>query len=128
MSTLKKKVIEPEDLPSPSATDQENLPRLSAIDQDVLTVLRRGRELYGLEILDSLNDGRPHPLRFSSLYPALDRAVDRELLVWRWGDDDDKSRGARRKYYKITAKGNRALSAVEIYRDQLRNPLPAPAT
>jgi PadR family transcriptional regulator, regulatory protein PadR len=130
MSILKKKVTEPEDLPSPSAVDQEDLPRLSAIDQDVLTVLRRGRELYGLEILDSLNGGRPHPLRFSSLYPALDRAVDRELLVWRWGDDDDddKSRGARRKYYKITAKGNRALSAVETYRDQLRNPLPAPAT
>jgi PadR family transcriptional regulator, regulatory protein PadR len=115
MSIQKKKAIEKKDLP-----------RLSAIDQDVLTVLRRGHELYGLEILDSLNvDVRPQELRFSSLYPALDRLVDRELLTWRWGDDDDRSGGARRKYYKITAKGNSALGAVEVYRDFLRNPTPA---
>jgi PadR family transcriptional regulator, regulatory protein PadR len=116
-------------IPKTKAIEKEDLPRLSAIDQDVLTVLRRGRELYGLEVLDSLNLGRPHQLRFSSLYPALDRLVDRELLIWRWGDDDDdQSRGARRKYYKITAKGNRALGAVEEYRDLLRNPDSAPAT
>jgi PadR family transcriptional regulator, regulatory protein PadR len=101
------------------AAAKKELPRLSAIDQDVLTVLRGSRELYGLGLLDELNLDRPQQLRFSSLYPALDRLLDRGLLTVRWGDENDPSGGARRKYYKITAHGSDALTAVEEYRESL---------
>jgi PadR family transcriptional regulator, regulatory protein PadR len=101
------------------AAAKKELPRLSAIDQDVLTVLRGSRELYGLGILDELNLDRPQQLRFSSLYPALDRLLERGLLTVRWGDENDPSGGARRKYYKITGHGCNALTAVEEYRESL---------
>ena len=89
--------------------------KLSAIDEDVLTVLL-GRELYGLEILDQLNPDRPVPLSFGSLYPALNRLVKRGLVSWRWGDEQEGSGGARRKYYKVTGLGARTLSAQQAYR------------
>lgn len=92
--------------------------RISAIDEDVLTVLM-GRKLYGLELLDQLNLGRPNELKFGSLYPALNRLEKKGLVSWKWGDEVDESGGARRKYYKVTGLGARSLRAVQEYRASL---------
>jgi PadR family transcriptional regulator PadR len=92
--------------------------KLSAIDEDILTVLL-GRELYGLEILDQLNLDRPIELKFGSLYPALNRLEKKGLVSWQWGDEVDESGGARRKYYKVTGLGAKALSTVQQYRISL---------
>jgi DNA-binding PadR family transcriptional regulator len=89
--------------------------KLSALDEDILTVLL-GRELYGLEILDQLNPERPIPITFGSLYPALNRLEKKGLLSWRWGDENDESGGARRKYYKVTGLGATTLDEVQRYR------------
>lgn len=94
--------------------DAESM-RLSAIDEDVLTALL-GRELYGLEILDQLNLGRGNALGFGSLYPALNRLEKKGLIDWRWGDEQEKTGGARRKYYKVTALGANSLREVQRYR------------
>jgi PadR family transcriptional regulator, regulatory protein PadR len=92
--------------------------RLSAIDEDILTALL-GRELYGLEILDELNPGRPITLSFGSLYPALNRLEKKGYLSWRWGDEQEGTGGARRKYYKVTGLGASALNEVQQYRSAL---------
>ncbi|MBW4619216.1 MAG: PadR family transcriptional regulator [Cyanosarcina radialis HA8281-LM2] len=92
--------------------------RLSAIDEDILTCLGR-RELYGLEILDELNLGRPSELGFGSLYPALNRLEKKGLIVWRWGDEQEVTGGARRKYYKMTGLGAITLKEVRDYRVSL---------
>ena len=92
--------------------------KLSAIDEDILTALL-GRELYGLEILDQLNLDRPVILKFGSLYPALNRLEKKGLVRWQWGDEDDESGGARRKYYKVTGLGAKVLREVQQYRISL---------
>jgi PadR family transcriptional regulator, regulatory protein PadR len=97
---------------------KEELVKLSAIDEDVLTVFG-GRELYGLEILDELNLGRPIELGFGSLYPALNRLEKKGLIAWRWGDEEEVSGGARRKYYKMTSLGATTLLEVQQYRHSL---------
>lgn len=97
--------------------DDEAL-RVSAIDEDILTVLV-GRELYGLEVLDQLNPDRPIPLSFGSLYPALNRLDKKGLISWRWGDKQEESGGARRKYYKVTGMGVSVLREVQQYRSLL---------
>jgi PadR family transcriptional regulator, regulatory protein PadR len=99
----------------PRKKDDAETVRLSAIDEDILTVLM-GRELYGLEILDQLNPGRPLELSFGSLYPALNRLNKKGFINWRWGEEQDGSGGARRKYYEITALGARTLRDVQHYR------------
>lgn len=93
--------------------------RLSALDEDVLTAML-GRNLYGLEILDELNLARPISLSFGSLYPALNRLEKKGLISWRWGDEQEGSGGARRKYYKVTGLGAEALREVQSYRAMLR--------
>jgi PadR family transcriptional regulator, regulatory protein PadR len=97
--------------------NQDNLEtvRLSAIEEDILTVLL-GRECYGLEILGYLNTGRKHQLTFGSLYPALNRLTKKEFIRWRWGDEQDETGGARRKYYKMLNLGISILAEVQSYR------------
>ena len=92
--------------------------KLSSLDEDLLTVLI-GREMYGLEMLDKLNLGRPIELGFGSLYPALNRLHKKGLITWRWGDETEETGGARRKYYRVTALGEHNLQAVQVYRYKL---------
>jgi PadR family transcriptional regulator, regulatory protein PadR len=99
----------------PRQKDDADTIRLSAIEEDLLTVLL-GRELYGLDILDQLNPGRPIGISFGSLYPALNRMEKKGFIEWRWGDVQDGSGGARRKYYKVTGLGSSVLSEVQKYR------------
>jgi DNA-binding PadR family transcriptional regulator len=98
--------------------EKEEPVKLSAIDEDILTALL-GRELYGLEILDVLNNGRPIPIGFGSLYPVLNRLEKKGLVKWHWGDESEETGGARRKYYKVTALGERTLREVQEYRERL---------
>ena len=99
----------------PRKKDDADSVRLSAIDEDILTVLLE-RELYGLEILDQLNPGRPLQLSFGSLYPALNRLEKKGFIKWRWGDAQDGSGGARRKYYEVTKLGASTLNDIQQYR------------
>ena len=105
-------------MPKKKQDNETEAVRLSAIDEDVLTAML-GRELYGLEILDELNLGRPMPLSFGSLYPALNRLERKGLISWRWGDEQEESGGARRKYYKVTGLGANTLREVQAYRAML---------
>jgi PadR family transcriptional regulator, regulatory protein PadR len=99
----------------PRQKDDADTIRLSAIEEDLLTVLL-GRELYGLDILDQLNPGRLIEISFGSLYPALNRMEKKGFISWRWGDVQDGSGGARRKYYKVTGLGSSVLYEVQQYR------------
>ena len=105
-------------MPKKKQDNETEAVRLSAIDEDVLTAML-GRELYGLEILDELNLGRSMSLSFRSLYPALNRLEKKGLISWRWGDEQEGSGGARRKYYKVTGLGAEALREVQAYRAML---------
>jgi PadR family transcriptional regulator, regulatory protein PadR len=102
----------------PRSKDDEDTKRISAIEEDILTALL-GQERYGLEILDVLNPGRPTQLSFGSLYPALNRLEKKGFIRWRWGDEQDNSGGARRKYYKVTGLGATTLRELQDYRSAL---------
>jgi PadR family transcriptional regulator, regulatory protein PadR len=102
----------------PKEKDNTDVVRLSAIEEDILTGMG-SQELYGLEILDQLNLGRPSELSFGSLYPALNRLNKKGFISWRWGDVQDGSGGARRKYYEVTGAGVKVLAEVRKYRRTL---------
>ena len=102
----------------PKKKEEKPVVKLSAIDQDILTVFG-GRELYGLEVLDELNLDRGTKLSFGSLYPALSRLEKKGFISWRWGDEQEVSGGARRKYYKMTGLGATVLQDIERYRAAL---------
>ncbi|MHC5770268.1 MAG: PadR family transcriptional regulator [Nostoc sp.] len=99
--------------------DEADAIRLSALEEDILTLMGT-QKMYGLEILDGLNQDRPISIGFGSLYPTLNRLEKKGLVSWQWGSEQDNTGGARRKYYIVTGSGQRVLKEVQDYRDQLR--------
>ncbi len=77
----------------------------------VLSVLERG-EAHGLEILhrlDAAGCGLLH-LKEGSLYPALYRLEKAGKVEAVWEQGPHGRRGARRRIYRLTAKGKRELA------------------
>src|SRR6476469_8145739 len=78
----------------------------------VLATLESG-EAHGLEILRRLEEAGCGLLRLKegSLYPALYRLEAAGEVKAVWEDEPHGSRGARRRFYRLTAQGRRHLDA-----------------
>src|SRR5580765_5751117 len=76
----------------------------------ILSVLERG-ETHGLEILHRLEAAGCGLLRFKegSLYPALYRLEAAGQVEAVWEEQTHGRRGARRRIYRLSAKGGRRL-------------------
>lgn len=102
---------------------------LSSFEEELLTVLL-GQEMYGLQICDlfeKASNGK-RKIKISTLYPALNRLEQRELITSRMADRPKDSRGgARRKYFKISRKGAFVLAQRNQFLENLNRPQPAPA-
>lgn len=81
---------------------------IGAIEMLVLEVVSQGPS-YGYEITQTvLGRSTGHfELKEGSLYPALHRLERQKLLESYWTEHQ----GRRRKYYKLTTTGRRALAA-----------------
>ena len=97
---------------------------LGAIDAAVLsweTQLRKGslglavlatlaeRELYGLEILQRLEEGAGFSVPEGTIYPLLQRLKDSGFVEARWVEAQS---GHPRKYYRLTLVGRRYLQRI----------------
>lgn len=79
-----------------------------AVDMLILDVLSRN-DSYGYQIAQTVmgESGGYFELKEGSLYPALHRLERQKLLRSYWVDSTE---GRRRKYYKVTPAGRRALT------------------
>jgi len=79
-----------------------------AIELLVLEVLSEGPS-YGYEVTQTVlsRSGGRFELKEGSLYPALHKLEREKLLTAFW----QEAEGRRRKYYKLTAAGRKALGA-----------------
>jgi transcriptional regulator len=79
-----------------------------ALEMMMLEVLSQGPS-YGYEIVQTVltRSGGHFELKEGSLYPALHRLERQKLLGSYWTEYE----GRRRKYYKLTAAGRKALAA-----------------
>jgi len=96
---------------------QNNDKTISALEEDLLTPLSK-RSLYGLQFVNAFRkaSGGKRELGLGSLYPTLARLEKEGLVNWHWGDEQV---GARRKYYEITAYGEKALRERSEFRENL---------
>jgi len=81
-----------------------------AVEMLVLEVVSEG-PTYGYEITQTVT-GRSQgyfELKEGSLYPALHRLERQKLMSADWREAD----GRRRKYYRLTAAGRKALAAMK---------------
>jgi PadR family transcriptional regulator, regulatory protein PadR len=82
------------------------------LDGMVLSVLERGGPAHGLEILRRLRAAGDGSLRLKegSLYPALYRLERGGRVKAEWEQETKGRRGARRRIYRLTARGLAALA------------------
>src|SRR6185369_10961879 len=76
----------------------------------ILSTLERG-EAHGLEIIKRLEEAGCGLLRLKegSLYPALYRLESAGEVAADWETENHGRKGARRRIYRLTAKGKRSL-------------------
>src|SRR5215204_798102 len=76
----------------------------------ILATLEKG-EAHGLEIIRRLEDAGCGLLKLKegSLYPALYRLESAGEVAGAWEKQQHGRRGARRRIYRLTPKGNRKL-------------------
>lgn len=76
----------------------------------ILTVLSRGAQLHGFEIVDAIERASDDVFSVpeGSLYPALQRMLVRGWVTARWGTTGGNRRA---RYYRITASGRKQLDA-----------------
>lgn len=84
--------------------------RKGALELVILAVLK-GRELYGLEILETLRKEAGFFIPSGTIYPLLDRMKRDGLLTSNWvHSEEDRPR----KYYKLTAKGETRFRDLKV--------------
>ncbi len=99
--------------------NKEGVIVLSALELDLLTVLTR-EELYGLDLLDRVNQARKkvgmNKLGIGSLYPTLKRMEKAGLIAGEFREPVAGEGSPRRKYYKLLGDGEIAMSRTQAYR------------
>lgn len=104
--------------------NKEGVIILSALELDLLTVLR-GEELYGLEILELINQARSrvgmNQLGIGSLYPTLKRMEKAKLIKGEFREQVAGENSPRRKYYKLLGEGTMAIHRTHAYRKLLES-------
>ncbi|HSR50696.1 MAG TPA: helix-turn-helix transcriptional regulator [Acidobacteriota bacterium] len=96
-----------------------SLPPLTEFEHMVLFVVAAlGDDAYGMRVRKRLaqRSGRDAPI--ATVYAALERLEQRELLSSRLGDPTPERGGRAKRYYRIEPPGVQALAG---YRDLLSN-------
>lgn len=78
------------------------------IDTIILKLLLH-EDMYGYQISKAIHtaSGGAYELKEATMYSSLKRLENDGCITWYWGDE---TQGGRRKYYKITEKGNTTYS------------------
>ena len=84
----------------------------------ILKMLARHGQLHGYEIANAIQQVSDDVLQVEegSLYPALQRMLIKGWVVAEWGQSENKRRA---KYYRLTARGRKALAEETDHWQQL---------
>ncbi len=84
---------------------------LSLNEAKIMSALIFG-EKYGLEIIDSVERDTGKSISLGGLYTTLHRLEKKGYLKSRWGEATAERGGNRRRYYRLTGKGEKVLKEV----------------
>ena len=81
------------------------------LDTLILAALERG-EAYGYDIMQRLNaEGQgAFAMREGTIYPVLYRLESKGLILARWESDDAPRKGPRKRLYRLSSSGKKALA------------------
>jgi DNA-binding PadR family transcriptional regulator len=76
----------------------------------LLAAMRLGKDAYGVSIRKEIETRTARVLTHGALYTTLDRLENKGLLRSRVGDPTPERGGRAKRYYQITAAGNKAVA------------------
>jgi PadR family transcriptional regulator, regulatory protein PadR len=89
-------------------------PPLGEFEQVVLlAILRRGDDAYGVTIRREIMTCTEHEPAPGALYTTLDRLEEKGLITSKYGDPTPARGGRVRRYFKVTARGIRAVARAQ---------------
>lgn len=91
----------------------------------LLALVRLGTEAYGVSIRDEIEQRARRDVALGAVYTTLLRLENKGLAASRLGDPTPERGGRRKKFYRPTAAGQRALRAsLEALRGMTRGLTP----
>lgn len=84
----------------------------------ILSILVNG-EKYGLQLRNEYRKRTGHGLPLGSLYPTLDTMIDKGFVIARQGESVHERGGNARRYYRISAPGQRALLVAQGFAEAI---------
>ncbi|MFN5516023.1 MAG: PadR family transcriptional regulator [Cyanobacteriota bacterium] len=110
-------------------SEAATLPKITS-NEELFLVALDNKELYGKQICQAISDtsGGSREFKVGSLYPTLHTLEQKGLVISRWGDERPEERGgARRRYYRLTDDGVKALHRMRKFYADLGAWQPTPA-
>lgn len=95
--------------PMANSKEPRGVPRLSPKEELIVKLLLNGEEKYGLQLVREADGG----LKRGTVYVTLDRLEDKGLVESRPEKKLAGVPGIRRRLYRVSALGERALRAKE---------------
>ena len=92
------------------------MPSIPNRREAIILAILTGCQKYGREIRQEYEERTGSSLPYGSLYVTLDRMTKKGFLSARDGESTHERGGNRRKYFRVTGAGSRAL---QQYRDHL---------
>jgi PadR family transcriptional regulator, regulatory protein PadR len=90
----------------------------------LLALIRVGDDAYGVPISKELLNTAGREVALGSVYAALDRLQEKELVSSRLGDPTPERGGRAKRYFRITKKGLREVQTLRMALTSLWRGLP----
>ena len=81
-------------------------------------------EAYGVKVMDEIQDQIGRKLNISAVHTVLDRLEKKEFVSSYMGGASAERGGRRKRLFKITAEGSRAIEYVHQTRNELYKQIP----
>ena len=73
-------------------------------------VARLSDNAYGVSIMDEVSKREKRDVAYGAVHVTLDRLQEKGFLTSKMGEPTPERGGRRKRYYRVTGKGQRALS------------------
>lgn len=99
--------------------------QLGELEELVLMIVAiLNEEAYGVRVMDEILDQTGRKVNISAVHTTLDRLEKKEFVSSYMGGASAERGGRRKRLFKITAEGSKAIQFVHTSRNQLYEQIP----
>ena len=90
----------------------------------LLTVLKLGDGAYGVAIRERILEDTGREWSFASIYTPLDKLARKDLVHRYYGEPSPERGGKRKRFYRVTPEGKKAIQAVFRFHEDVWSGVP----